>query len=114
MSEEDVDDVNMDVDDNNDDWRTFILITGRPGSGKSQIMNRTIQKCIEEGRNILATAPTGILASCYKKSFQPHIHRHRVYYSHPKRNSYTSNCITRWRSTATTTDREHRREDNSS
>ena len=94
MSEEDVDDVEHEVVDevvvdeehfdigghgNNDDWRKFILITGRPGSGKSQIMNRTIQKCIEEGRNILATAPTGILASRYKKSFHPHIHTDTVH-----------------------------------
>ena len=69
MSEEDVDDELEVIDElvvdeeqldigrhGNNDWRKFILITGRPGSGKSQIMNRTIEKCIEEGRNILATA----------------------------------------------------------
>ena len=53
-----------------DDWRKFVLITVRPGSGKSQIMKRTIQKCIEGGRNVLFSAPTGLMAAHFKNEFQ--------------------------------------------
>ena len=62
-----------------DDWRKFVLITGGPGSGKSQIMKRTIQKCIEEGRNVLFTAPTGLMAARFKNEFRPHIHTDTVH-----------------------------------
>lgn len=32
----------------NNEWKKFVLVTGGPGSGKSQIMKRTIQKFIEK------------------------------------------------------------------
>lgn len=62
-----------------DDWRKFVLITGGPGSGKSQIMKRTIQKCIEENRNVLFSAPTGLVAARLKNEFRPHIHTDTVH-----------------------------------
>ena len=68
----------MDIAINND-WQKFILITGGPGSGKSQIMKRTIEKCIEQSRNILVAAPTGILATRFKKLFTEHIHADTVH-----------------------------------
>ena len=60
----------------NNDWKIFILITGGPGSGKSQIMKRTIEKCIEQSRNILVAPPTGILATRFKKLFTTHTYRY--------------------------------------
>ena len=68
----------MDIAINND-WKKFILITGGPGSGKSQIMKRTIEKCIEQSRNILVAAPTGILATRFKKLFTQRIHTDTVH-----------------------------------
>ncbi len=51
------------------DWRKFILITGRHGTGKSQILCKIISSSIEEGYAILVTAPTGILAAKYQNIF---------------------------------------------
>ena len=53
----------------NCDWRKFILITGRPGSGKSQIVKHIIQQCLHEERNMLVGCPTGLLASDNNDTF---------------------------------------------
>ncbi len=49
------------------------MITGRHGTGKSQILCKTISFCIEEGHGILVTAPTGILAAIYQNIFSGEI-----------------------------------------
>ena len=52
------------------DWQKFILITGEPGTGKSQIGKHLIRKCIKENKSVLVACPTGILASTYKEVFE--------------------------------------------
>ena len=56
-----------------------MLITGGPGRGKSQMLKRTIQKCIEEGQNVLFSALTGLMAARFKNEFQAHIHTDTVH-----------------------------------
>ena len=51
------------------EWRKFILIIGRHGTGKSQILSKTIETCIEDQRAVLVTTPTGILAARYQNIF---------------------------------------------
>ncbi len=60
-------------------WRKFILISGRHGTGKSQTICKTISTCIEQQRNILVTAPAGILPARYQNIFNPNIHTETVH-----------------------------------
>lgn len=39
-----------------------VFLTGKAGSGKSYVINKFIEKCEKEKKNILVTAPTGIAA----------------------------------------------------
>lgn len=39
-----------------------VFLTGKAGSGKSYVINKFIEKCEQEKKNILVTAPTGIAA----------------------------------------------------
>ena len=57
----------------NCDWRKFILITGRPGNGKSEIVKRVIQQCLHEEHNMLVGCPTGLLATDYNDTFASQI-----------------------------------------
>jgi hypothetical protein len=55
------------------DWQKCIFLTGRHGTGKSQIICRTIKACIEDHRHVLVAAPTGILAARYQNIFSDDI-----------------------------------------
>ena len=52
------------------DWTRPILVTGSPGTGKTQTVFAAIERCIAEERQALLTAPTGFLASKYREAFQ--------------------------------------------
>ena len=52
------------------DWSKCMLITGKPGMGKSRVLLSLIEKCIDEGCKVLVGAPTGILATYYRELFE--------------------------------------------
>jgi Cdc6-like AAA superfamily ATPase len=51
------------------DWERIMLLTGKPGTGKTHCVKKTIRDAIEEDRNVLVATPTGFLASTYSAEF---------------------------------------------
>ena len=51
------------------DWRKVLLLTGKPGTGKTHCVKQAINQAIEQERDILVGTPTGFLASTYSTAF---------------------------------------------
>lgn len=65
----DCENVDDEANEQNVDWKRFILVTGKPGTGKTHVMYSCIEHCIEQERKVLVAAPTGYLASQYRAQF---------------------------------------------
>ena len=52
-----------------DDWRRYQLLLGKPGTGKSQVLKRLICSALESSDNVALCAPLAILVSAYRKQF---------------------------------------------
>ena len=55
------------------DWRKIILVTGKPGTGKTQAMLVCIDTCSRMGKNVLVATPTGFLATRYRSHFNDNV-----------------------------------------
>ena len=51
------------------DWKKFILISGEAGTGKSQIIFRTVEWSLENDIQVLIATPTALLAMKYRNTF---------------------------------------------
>ena len=49
------------------DWRKFILIKGKPGTGKTHATKVVIQESLDEEYTVCCATPTGILTSTYRQ-----------------------------------------------
>ena len=52
------------------DWKQPLLVTGKPGSGKTYAVLSIVEHCINLDYSVLVTAPTGFLASKYSEIFK--------------------------------------------
>ena len=73
-SEEDIDSDLPDVAPSashteNLNWKKFILVTGKPGTGKTHCLRRAIRDALDDQRKVLTVAPTGFLATTYAEHF---------------------------------------------
>jgi hypothetical protein len=59
----------LELTDEDVDWRKVLLLTGKPGTGKTHCVKSAIHEAIEQDRDILVATPTGFLASTYSASF---------------------------------------------
>ena len=51
------------------DWKRFILINGKPGTGKTHTVCKVISATLQQEYNVKVAAPTGFLASTYRGRF---------------------------------------------
>ena len=51
------------------DWRKVLLLTGKPGTGKTHCLKQAISQAIDQERDVLVATPTGFLASTYSAAF---------------------------------------------
>ena len=49
------------------DWKKFILVTGKAGTGKTHCISKAIDEALNDEREILVATPTGFLATTYGK-----------------------------------------------
>ena len=47
------------------DWRSFLLILGKPGTGKTFTVHKCIQYCLQNHLSVAVAVPTGTLACRY-------------------------------------------------
>ena len=50
-------------------WKSFILINGKPGTGKTHTVCKAISAALQQDYNVKVAAPTGFLASTYRGRF---------------------------------------------
>ena len=48
------------------DWRNFILVLGKPGTGKSHAIKASIYAALQDNYRVVVATPTGILQSTYR------------------------------------------------
>ena len=51
------------------DWKKFLLVQGKPGTGKSFAVKAVIQHGIDQEYNVCCATPTGILTSTHRNQF---------------------------------------------
>ena len=51
------------------DWKKFLLVTGKAGTGKMHCISKAIDKALNDERQILVATPTGFLATTYANAF---------------------------------------------
>ena len=51
------------------DWRKFLLVIGRAGTGKSFALVKVIDACVSISANVFVATPTGFLATQFKDKF---------------------------------------------
>lgn len=66
-------------DDQNLDWKKFLLVTGSAGTGKTHCVKRAIQQALNDDRDVLVTTPTGFLATTYSATFLEEIEADTVH-----------------------------------
>ena len=52
------------------DWRRFLLILGKAGTGKTFTMQQLIQYCLDNMLSVAVAVPTGTLACTYRERYQ--------------------------------------------
>ena len=55
------------------DWRKFLMVVGKAGTGKSYALTNLIHTCVTAKRNVMVATPTGYLATEYKDKFSDDI-----------------------------------------
>ena len=77
-SDETVDDSDIDDDDHSEqtdcilpeiDWKKYLLVTGKPGCGKTHTLNACISERVTRRLKVCVAAPTGFLACKFKAIF---------------------------------------------
>ena len=63
------DNPSSDDDQQSTSWRMYRVLPGKPGTGKSQVLIRTIHHATENGMSVLVTAPVALLAQGSHKIF---------------------------------------------
>ena len=63
------DNPSSDDDQQSTSWRMYRVLPGKPGTGKSQVLIRTIHHATENGMSVLVTAPVALLAQGPHKIF---------------------------------------------
>ena len=53
----------------NNEWQKYLLLTGKPGTGKTFCIHKAITQTIEQGLRVMVATPTGFLASTYSETF---------------------------------------------
>ncbi len=56
------------------DWRKFILVLGKPGTGKTFTIHQCIDYCRENNIPVCVGLPTGTLACTYREKFDDTVH----------------------------------------
>ena len=51
------------------DWTRLLLVKGKPGTGKTQVLLAAIQHCLDHALSVLVATPTGFLAARYRALF---------------------------------------------
>ena len=51
------------------DWRKFVLLTGKPGTGKTHCVHKAMDEALDDERQIMVATPTGFLATTYANVF---------------------------------------------
>ena len=51
-------------------WQSFLLILGKPGTGKTFTAHKCIQYCVENNLSIAVAVPTGTVACTYRKNMK--------------------------------------------
>ena len=51
------------------DWRQYVLVKGKPGTGKSHAIKVAIQQTLDNGYKVACATPTGFLQSTYRAEF---------------------------------------------
>ena len=52
------------------DWRRFLLILGKAGTGKTFTMQQLIQYCLDNMLSVAVAVPKGTLACTYRERYQ--------------------------------------------
>ena len=52
------------------DWRSFLLILGKPGTGKTSNRHKCIKYCLENHLSVAIAVPTGTLACTYREKYE--------------------------------------------
>ena len=50
-------------------WRKYRVLLGKPGTGKSQVLIRTIHEALQREASVLLAAPVALLAQAYRSIF---------------------------------------------
>ena len=61
------------------DWRKILLLTGKPGTGKTHCVKQAIRRAVDENRAVLVTTPTGFLATTYAAHFLDEIDTNTIH-----------------------------------
>ena len=56
------------------EWMQFIMLSGKPGSGKSYLLLMCIHHALATGCSVVVAAPTGILAQTFAESLHDEVH----------------------------------------
>ena len=59
----------MSLGDEDIDWKKVLLLTGKPGTGKTHCLKQAIYEAIDQERDVLVATPTGFLASTSSAAF---------------------------------------------
>lgn len=62
-----------------DDWRRYQLLLGKPGTGKSPVLKRLICSALESRENVALCAPLAILVSSYRDQFPDDLYADTVH-----------------------------------
>ena len=71
------------------DWRKILLLSRKPGTGKTHCVKQPIQRAVDENRAVLVTTPTGFLATTYAAQFLDEVDTNTIHsaFQYPHRTS---------------------------
>lgn len=78
------------------DWKKVLLLTGKPGTGKTHCVKVAITEAIKQERDVLVATPTGFLASTYSAAFPEEIQTETVHAAFKYPVSPAHPCQTNW------------------
>ena len=73
------DDEEMSLGNEDINWKKVLLLTGKPGTGKTHSLKQAIYEAIDQERNVLVATPTGFLASMYSAAFSDDVETETVH-----------------------------------
>ena len=51
------------------DWQSILLLLGKPGTGKTFTLHKSIQYCLQNNTSVAVAFPTGTLARTYRQKY---------------------------------------------